>query len=234
MKISKRAKKTMPQSWIDFFEEAKKWKWSKYFDDYGYQCTAYEPEHDTRRVVQIAERRFYDCGASYTYFDAYSRKYYGKIIGKDNFCIYITYVCSSPLHGGIWVFDPVELRQKGYFKKKDLVPRGENMYHEVPLSECKKACDLWEIPKILGGKTLYRCAIWQYQDMITRKAKTGKCDYDSVKTWQDLPDFCFWKFMNPDGSIIEGREEAFKAYVAKTKKDARYLPRYDEEVKDDA
>lgn len=233
MRISKRAKKTMPQEWIDLFEKSKKWHWSKYFEDYGYRCTAYEPEHDTRRVVQIAERRVYDCGASYTYFNEKIRQYYSKILGKDNFCVYIMYVCSSPLHGGIWMFDPTDLKQKGYLKKKDLKPRGENLYHEVPLAECKKACDLWEIPKLCGEQTLFKCAAWQYQDMTTRKSKTGKCDYDNVKTWEDLPDFCFWKYLLPDGSIIPGREEAFKKYVESKKKDARYLPRYDAEVKDD-
>lgn len=231
MKLSKRAKKTMPQSWIDFFEEAKKWHWSKYFDDYGYQCTAYSPEHDHRQVVQIAQRRYRGAGSGY--FKERQKNYYSHILGKDSFCIFIAYVTCSPLHGGIWLWDVGDMARAGYTKKKDLVPRGVNLYHEIPLKLCKKACDLWEIPKCCSKSTLYKCAAWQYQQMTHKDAETGKCTYDKVKSWEDLDDWCFWKFLNPDGSVIEGREEAFKAYVAKSKKDARYLPRYDEEVKDD-
>ena len=222
MKISKRAKKTMPESWQKLFEESTEKHWSKYFEDGGFECCAYEPEWDGRRVVQIAERRYRGAGSGY--FREQTKEYYGKLLGKSSFVIFKAYVTGSPLHGGVYIWDVGDMIRAGYTKKEDLVSRGVNLYHEIPLEKCVKMMDLWEIPKFYSGSKLFKCAAWQYQDMITENIRTGKCDYDGVKTWEDLPDFCFWKWMEADGTIIKGREQKFNDFVAKTRADARYIP----------
>lgn len=220
MKISQRARKTMPESWQNLFDTAKKWRWSKYFEEQGYRCTAYEPEHDQRGVVQVAKRRHH--GASYSHFQGFERFFYGDLLDKEDYLLEIVFVTGAYLHGGMYIYDHIEMAKTGAFD--ETVPRGVNLYYEVPLEHMVKICNVWDLPHYVHGDALFKCAAWQYQDMTTRKANTGKCSYDSVKTWQDLDDWCMWKWMEVDGTIIKGREEEFCKFVEKAKKDARYIP----------
>ena len=128
------------------------------------------------------------------------------------------YVTCSPLHGGVYIYDFIDMRKSGYMFDSQIIQRNNRPYYEVPLDHCKKTCDLWDIPKKFGGKTLYKMARWQYEHMMQKNM------YDQIDTWEDLPDWCFWKYFEYDVSIIEGREEAAKEYIEKSKKDARYIP----------
>ena len=222
MRTNKKTRKTMPQSWIDFFNYAQEHKFGKYFDDDGYQCCAYSPEHDPRRVVQTAVRRSWGRHSSYLSKD--DKEKASRILGKDNFILEIVYVTCSPLHGGVYIYDFVTMRKNGYMLDNQIVDRNGHPYYEVPLDYCKKTCDIWDIPKRFGGKTLYKMARWQYEHLMQQNA------YDNIDTWEDLPDWVFWKYFEYDGSIIPGREEAAKEYIEKCKKDARYIPLWNEEV----
>lgn len=219
MKTNKKTRSTMPQSWIDFFNYAKDNKFEKYFPDDGNKCCAYSPEHDCRRVVQVARRR--SKGKEWNKLSEKERNGASKVFGKDEFILNYIYISSSPLHGGAYIYDKSEMDARGYTLDKNIVYRNDRPYYEIPLEYCYKMLDLWDIPKKFSGPTLYKIARWQYEQLIQTHA------YDYIDTWEDLPDYVFWKYFEYDGSIIEGREEQAKAYIEKSKKDARYIPVYE-------
>lgn len=227
MRTDKHTRKTMPESWINFF---KNFKGKKYFEDNGYQCCVYKPESGTynnKLVVQTAIRRSH--GKASHLFKKEVQEKFNNALGINGGVYNFVYITNASMHGGIFVYDLISMRKKGWcFERKDhkdyvTRDRGVNDYYNVPLDYCAKFVDVWDMPKILCGKSLYSCAQWQYEELI-RKDEFDNCLYDNINTWEDLPDWCFWKYHEVDGSLIEGREEKYNEYVAKCKKDARYIP----------
>ena len=233
MKLSKKARKTMPESWQQLFDYADKMHWSKYFEDDGNQCCAYAPESNSRREVQTAKRRSW--GKTAPYLREGQRKAAKKIFGYENYVLNIFYLTCAPLHGGVYIYDKALVESKGLLKREKWAWRNKRPYYVIPLQYCFKTMDLWDVPKNYGWETLFKIVRWQYQYMLRHKDPDGKTPYSKVKgdDWTTLPNYCLWKFMEVDGTVIPGREEAFNEYVSWCKNHANFIHRYDEEVKDD-
>ena len=233
MRTNKKTRETMPESWIRFFEDCRKLtKWGKYFPDGGNQCCAYSPEHDQRGVVQTAIRR--TNWKSRAYLNESQKRCFDKIFGRTTYHVGIIYVCCTQHDGGVYVYDYIEMRKNGYLMDNQVISRGKNTYYEIPLEYCKKLIDLWDIlGNNVNTRTIYQMARWQYE-YLTKKNEYDMCEYDKIKKWEDLPDWCLWKYQNVDGSIIEGREKQFEEYKEKIKSHKRYIPYYkfDEEEQD--
>lgn len=198
--------KTMTKEWRDFLKYARSQHWKKYFPDDGNETCAYNTEHDNSSIVQAAIRR--QRGKTESYITEKQKEVFSKILGKDKFSVNVVYITCSYKYGGIWIYDETDLINQGG-KKIASKQRGVNDYYLIDISKCHKIVDLWDVMN-QGYRTKYAVARNQYEHMITDGI------YDKVKTWKDLPDYCLWKYQNPDGSIIPGREEAFEEYKTKT------------------
>ena len=107
MRTNEHTRKTMTPEWIEFFNSATKKKIKKYFEDGGYRCCAYSPEHDGRKVVQVALRR---CrGRAQQDFKENDQRYLEEVLGKRGAIVEILYVTNSPLHGGVYICDLIDL-----------------------------------------------------------------------------------------------------------------------------
>lgn len=204
--------KTMTDEWREFFKYARKQHWKKYFPDEGNETCAYNSEWGDSHIVQAAIRR--QRGKSEKWVPETHRKIFSQILGKDNFVANIVYVTCSYAYGGVWFYDENEIYENGGRKQKQ---RGVNEYYILDLKKCHKIMNLWDICSKCKYRVKYAIARNQYECML-------KDDhYANVKTWKDLPDWCLWKFQNPDGSVIEGREKEFEEYITKTKAKADFI-----------
>lgn len=226
MRTNAKARKTMPEEWVKFFnayKNNKRIKTSKYFKTGGNQCCACRPEGQPDEkgnlVVQASPRRVHPV-PSFN-LDEKTRKKCEKIFGRSNFRLGILYVTSCHSQGGIYLYDAIELKNHGYLFKT--VPRHGQDYYLIPLKYCYKTCDIWDLPGYVNYNTLYQVARWQYEEDLNNN-ETGERPYDHIKTWQDLPDYCLWKWTDYNGNIIPGREEAFEEYKAKIKRKKDYIP----------
>lgn len=234
MRTNSKTRETMPQSWIDFF---KTYKGKKYFEDGGYKCCAYSPERDHRGVVQTALRRSH--GRLFFNFSKEDQNFFESLGFNRTAMINIFFCTCASMHGGMYIYDLIKMRRdhKQCFEWKEVknittgkrqkvkatVERGVNDYYEVPLEHCVKVLDVWDLPKNLRKCSLYSCAAWQYQQ-LTVKDEWDNCAYDKIEKWEDLPDWCFWKYHEADGTLIKGREQQYQEYVNRSKKDSRYIP----------
>lgn len=233
MRTNSHTRKTMPQSWIDFFEKARTKKWGKYFPD-GIECAVARPEiFNEKGYVQVAERRAKMKTREYledhNELSKNELTFMDRIFNKTNYCPGIFTVCCTNTDSGVYIYDHLFMRQNHLFlwpdaqKRKDLHGHnmGKNDYLRVPIEHSKKIINLWDVPRLCSCRRVYQIARWQYEFML---ADTNEIDYDKISTWEDLPDWVLWKYLEADGSVIEGREEAFEAYKRKTQRDKRYVP----------
>ena len=229
MKTNAKTRKTMPKEWQDFFKQYK----GKYFKD-GMECCVAKPESGYEKgFAQTAEQRTELVSRIYAESHDYKREmiFMDKFFGYSNFLPGIVDICCTHTDSGIYIYDRLEMirhgfmldkpkKRKNYFNDEEM---GQNLYYRIPLHLCYKVTDLWDVPKKASKRRLYQMAVWQYVEM-NKVQDDGFTIYEKVKTWEDLPGWCFWKWMLPDGTVIEGREEAFEEYKAKCRRDARYVP----------
>lgn len=240
MRTNSKTRKTMPKEWQDFFKNFK----GKYFKD-GMECCVAEPErYQERGFVQTATQRTHIVARDWAERNGYKKEmeFMDVFFNKKNYLPGIVDICCTQHDSGIYIYDRLEMMQNGYLLEKQPGKRknyldeemGENHYYRVPLHLCYKVTDLWDVPKKCNKRRLYQMAVWQYVHMTT-KDKYDECMYDSINTWEDLPDWCFWKYMLPNGDVIEGREQAFEEYKNKIRSHANYVPtvRSMEESKND-
>lgn len=210
--------KTMPTEWREFFKYARSQHWKKYFPDDGNETCAYNSEWKDTNIIQAAIRR--QRGKTQDYVTNLQRKVFSEIFKKDNFSVNVIYVTCSYKYGGIYIYDETEIYEKKG-REIDTKPRGVNEYYLVDVNLCHKMMNLWEIPKKCGPRVVYAVARNQYEHMLKDDA------YANVKTWENLPDYCLWKFMTPEGEVIPGREEAYNKYIDSCKsKDGFRDPEY--------
>lgn len=229
MRTNKKTRKTMPQEWVNFFKSYK----GKYFED-GMECCAAEPESGFEKgYVQTAKQRTQLVNRWYAEIHGYKGEiaFMDRFFGHKDYMPGIVDICCTHHDSGVYVYDRMEMMRKGYMrespkKRKNYATgeeMGKNLYYRVPLHLCYKIIDLWDCPRRCSRRRLYQMAVWQYVEMNKVK-DDGYTIYDHVETWEDLPDWCFWKWQLPDGTIIEGREQAFEDYKNKIRSHKIYVP----------
>jgi len=229
MRTNAKTRKTMPKEWQDFFKKYK----GKYFKD-GMECCVAKPESGFEKgYAQTAEQRTHLVNRNWAESNGYRNemKFMDRFFGYTNFMPGIVDICCTFHDSGVYIYDRMEMMRNGYMTEKPKKRKnylsgedmGQNNYYRVPLHLCYKIIDLWDVPRRCSKRRLYQMAVWQYVEM-NKIQEDGFTIYEKVKTWKDLPDWCFWKFMLPDGTIIEGREQAFEDYKNKIKSHSRYVP----------
>ena len=229
MRTNSKTRKTMPKEWQDFFKSYK----GKYFKD-GMECCIAKPESGFEKgYAQTAEQRTELVSRNYAEIHGYKREmeFMDNFFGNKTYLPGLIDICCTHHDSGIYIYDRLALMKQGYMlenpkKRKNYFndeEMGNNNYYRVPLHLCYKVTDLWDVPKKCNKYRLYKMAVWQYVEM-NKPQEDGFTIYEKVKTWEDLPGWCFWKWMLPDGTVIEGREEAFEEYKNKIRRGALYVP----------
>ena len=204
--------KTMTKEWREFFKTARAIGWKKYFDDDSNETCAYNSEWDDSSIVQAAIRR--QCGKDETEITNIRRQIFEKVLGKQHFKVNVLYVTCSYAYGGVWIYDEDDLKEQGGMSIK---PRGVNDYYLIDLNKCHKIMNLWDINSKCQRRVRYAVARNQYEHMLKDNV------YRYVTDWRSLPDYCMWKFVNPDGSVIPGRESAYEDYIKRTTTKADFI-----------
>lgn len=230
MRTNAKTRKTMTEDWIEFFSAFK----GKYCDD-GFECCVSRPESGMERgFIQTATRRSQLVVRHWAKDHGYKDEieFMDAFFGRTDYAPGIVTICCTMHDSGIYLYDRLECMKNGFMLEKDEKKRknygtleyiGQNLYNRVPLQFCHKVTDLWDITKKKDIKRIFKVAAWQYNEM-TKKDEYDTCMYDSINTWEDLPDWCLWKWQTHYGKTIEGREQTFEDYKAKIKSHASYVP----------
>lgn len=199
MRTNAKTRETMTSDWTWFFNEIQtKYKWGKYYKDGGFRTCAYNTETDNSKILEAAPRR--QKGARICLIGGNRQKTYEQIFNTNDIKVNEVFSTCSLRYGGLWVYDSRILATT------PTKPRNGNQYFRIDRERCIKVCDVWDIPKFteMSLFDIYHVARNQYEHMINENM------YDKINTWEDLPDWCIWKYQNIDGTPIVGREKAFK------------------------
>lgn len=218
MQTNKIMRNILPEEWDDFFTKAsKQGKWGRWFDDDDNRTCAYTPERQeiaSKKSVQAAPRR--QKGKNrYKYSEA-KVKLLDELFGYEDWEVNFIYITTG-LWAGVWVYDAKALAKKGLLELTEDNDRNGNPYYLIPLSECYKICDLWNIFRFCTQREIYQIMRSQYEYLMKYHPVENYTD------WRDVPNWCLWKYFDPMGRGIRYETEAeFYEYV----KHARELPSY--------
>lgn len=218
MKTNKIMRNVMPDEWNDFFTVAsKEGKWGRWFDDDDNRTCAYTPERKQmgdKKVVQAAPRR--QKGKNRYKYSETKRKMLDSIFGYQDWEVNFIYITTG-FWAGVWVYDAKALARKGLLELTDDNDRNGNPYYLIPLHECHKVCDLWNIFRFCTQREIYQIMRSQYEYLMNNNP------VETYNDWHDVPNWCLWKYFSPwSRGVRFETEDELKAYV----KHARELPSY--------
>lgn len=219
MQTNKIMRNILPPEWDDFFTTISKLcNWGRWFDDGDNKTCAYTPERKqvaANKLVQAAPRR--QQGKDRYHYSAEKREMLDNIFGREDWEVNFIFITTG-LWQGVWVYDAKDLYARGLLElNDDDNERNGNPYYLIPLHECHKICDLWNIFHFCSQRELYQIMRSQYEYLMKYHKVENYTD------WHDVPDWCLWKYFSPWSRTLRiETEDEFRAYV----KHARELPSY--------